>query len=209
MIKACVFDFDGTIIDSTESIWREYLHVINKMDLREITYQEFTSQLGKPWDTFLTTLWPGIDVNEFSKTYRQEKEETKLIPHVSETLNKLHGKYRLALLTSRGQKTLYRILESAKMDESLFDLIVDKEALTTHKPDPEALNHLLREMKLGKEEIVYMGDSVIDAICAKNAGVTFIGVLTGGATRKDFEDVGAKHIIESISELPSVLALLG
>lgn len=208
MIKACVFDFDGTIIDSTESIWREYLLVIEKMGLREITYKEFTSQLGRPWDTVLTALWPGIDVNEFSKTYRQEKEETKLIAHVSETLEKLHGRYRLALLTSRGRKTLYRILESAKIDENVFELIADKDALTIHKPDPKALNHLLREMKLGKEEIVYVGDSIIDAFCAENAGVTFTGVLTGGATRKDFEDVGVKHIIESISELPALLSSL-
>ena len=195
MIKAVVFDFDGTLIDSTESIWKEYKNVANKMGLKGISYKEFKAQLGKPWDKVLKTLWPNVDVSEFSKIYRQDKEDTKLIAHVPETLDTLSKTYRLALLTSRGGKTLSKIIKSCGITEDRFEVIIHKDTLTSHKPDPKALKHLLNIMKLKPDEVVYVGDSIVDAEFAKASNVLFVGVLTGGATKKEFESLGVKHII--------------
>ncbi len=208
MIRAVVFDFDGTLVDSTESIFREYQRVVEIMGLREISYGEFRRELGKPWDKVLETLWPGVDVGEFSIVYRQEKEETELLAHVPEALRELGRRFRLALLTSRGEKTLYRILGESGISKETFEVILHKDSLHAHKPDPEALHHLLRLMRLKPGEAVYVGDSVVDAACAKAAGVAFVGVLTGGATREEFEGLCVSHVISSMEELPALIASL-
>jgi len=208
MIKVVVFDFDGTLVDSTESIFREYQRVVKLMGLREISYAEFRRELGKPWNKVLESLWPGVDVRKFSEVYRQEKEKTELLAHVPEALAELHGRFRLALLTSRGEKTLYGILEESGIRKETFEVILHKDSLHAHKPDPEALRHLLRVMKLKPGEAVYVGDSVVDAACAKAAGVAFVGVLTGGATRGEFEGLGVSHVISSMEELPALIASL-
>ncbi|MFH1834926.1 MAG: HAD family hydrolase [Methanobacteriota archaeon] len=205
MIKAIVFDFDGTIIDSTESIWREYQVVAQQMGLEEITYREFSRQLGKPWDVALKALWPDVDVSEFSSKYRRDCESQKVLEGVGETLEILKDQYRLALLTSRGRETLYSILKSQTLTQDLFELILHRDRLEYHKPDPQALKPLLLDMDLTADEIVYVGDSVVDAEFAAAANIIFVGVLTGGASRKDFEELEVEHIISSLSELPGLI----
>jgi HAD superfamily hydrolase (TIGR01662 family) len=205
MIKAVVFDFDGTLVDSTESIFQEYRRVVKIMRLREISYEEFRRELGKPWDRVLETLWPGVDVKKFSEVYRQEKEKTGLLSHVREALGELRRRYRLAVLTSRGEKSLYRILKESGIEGDTFEVVLHKDVSPAHKPDPEALRHLMRVMKLKPKEVVYVGDAIVDAECAKAAGVAFVGVLTGGATREELKKLRVKHIISSMKELPPLV----
>ena len=55
-----------------------------------------------------------------------------------------------------------------------------------------------------KDELIYVGDGLVDAECTKNAGVDFLGVLTGAADEKDFADMGVEYIA-SLKELPVYL----
>lgn len=205
MIKAIVFDFDGTLIDSTDSIWREYQRVSKIMGLRRITFREFASHLGRPWEKVLESIWPGVDVWEFSRIYRQDREKTTLLANVTETLEELNKNYVLALLTSRGRRTLYKHLDSVGMKKELFKLIFYKESLKEHKPDPRALQHACEKLNLKPSEVIYVGDSIVDAECSLSAGIRFVGVLTGGTERSDFTKIGVKHVIDSMEELPELV----
>lgn len=205
MIKAIVFDFDGTLIDTIDSIWREYERVARVMKLPRVSYRDFTQQMGKPWVQALRGLWPDIDIEEFNRNYRKDMEKAAPIDGVTETLHRLKKEYVLGIMSSRGGDTLYEYVKYVGMDLSLFDVVLDKESLRNHKPDPRALLQVCDELGLKAGEVLYVGDSVIDAECAHRAGIKFVGVLTGGTEKKDFKEVGVKCIVDSIKDLPDVI----
>ncbi|MCX6694691.1 MAG: HAD family hydrolase [Candidatus Altiarchaeota archaeon] len=204
-MKAMIFDFDGTLVDSVECIWKEYSRVMKLLNLPKVGYREFTKHLGKPWDQVLNGMWPDIDMEEFNRHYKVDAEKVAPIARVSAALEELSGDYLLAILTSRGERTLRMHMERVGMKPGLFKAIMHKDNLRNHKPDPRAIEETCRALGVGKSEVVYVGDSVIDAECASNAGVSFVGVLSGGASRGDFNAVGVDCVIESIAELPALL----
>ena len=79
------------------------------------------------------------------------------------------------------------------------------------RPDIGSLTLQSACEKLGVDikNSVYVGDSLIDARCAVSAGAVFVGVLSGGAHREDFEMVGATYVLDSISDLGEVFDKLG
>ena len=205
MINAIIFDFDGTLIDSVDSVYKEYLRVSRIMNLRKVYFEEFGKHLGKPWNILLEELWPGVDIKKFKKQYRTDAEQALPIYGVHKTLEKLKEHYKLGIVTSRGKKTLYRHLKTADIDKKIFDIILYRENLKKHKPNPEALLVASRKMRLLSDEIIYVGDSIIDAQCALSANIRFIGVLTGGASKKEFKKLGVKYIVKSVRDITKII----
>ena len=205
-VKAVLFDFDGTLIDSVDSVWREYQRTASALKLPEKKFEDFARQLGKPWEIALQNIWPGVDTERFTEVYRLEKEQAKAVEGVTETLGRLRGRYRLGILTSRGSRTLYMHLDSTGIGRD-FDVILDRDSLRNHKPDPKALYQACEELHIKPDEAVYVGDSIVDAECALKAGIRFVGVLTGGASRREFEKNGVRggDVLENLKTLPEKL----
>ncbi|MBU0762070.1 MAG: HAD family hydrolase [Candidatus Altiarchaeota archaeon] len=205
MLKAVIFDYDGTLVDTIPQIYGEYLRAMKILGLREIGFDEFKRVIGLPWENVLTTLWPGIDVSEFSKVYRSGMESPKPFQDMDEVLRRLSKDYVLAMLTSRGEKTLTQQVNSLSLDMGLFKRVFHRNNTLYHKPDGRALKQVCESLSIASSDAVYVGDGFVDAECARNAGCRFIGVLSGGLSREDFEGVGVSEVISSISFLPKVL----
>ena len=86
------------------------------------------------------------------------------------------------------------------MDE-LIDLVIGGEDVETAKPSPEGVWKALDRLKCSREETLYIGDSLVDARTAQNAGVHFAAVTTGTTTAADFETVPHVSVMENLSEL--------
>ncbi|MFH0861412.1 MAG: HAD family hydrolase [Candidatus Altiarchaeota archaeon] len=205
MLKAVIFDFDGTLVDTIGSIWAEYRRVISVMGLPAVSHRDFTRNIGRAWDEIIVGFWPGIDAKDFTRHYRVEAESVKPIPGVEEALERLSGDYGLAIMTSRGEKTFIPHMRKAGIDPKLFKAVFHRNDLEYNKPDPRALSPVFKALKLKPSESIYVGDSIIDAQCALKAGAGFVAVLTGGAYPEDFKDMGVKDIIPSVKELPKLL----
>ena len=80
-----------------------------------------------------------------------------------------------------------------------------KNNIKYNKPDPRALLQVCDELDYIIEDTVYVGDSIVDGECARNAGLGFIAVLSGGAYEEDFVDMGVEEIIDSVAGLPQLL----
>ncbi|ODS41895.1 MAG: hypothetical protein MSIBF_00590 [Candidatus Altiarchaeales archaeon IMC4] len=207
-MKAVIFDVDGTLIDSVEMIWEKHKKIAGLLGLKVPSKRGFLSKVGKPWETIIRELWPGIKPHEFMDFYR-ENVSYLLIPAVdgtSETLQSLKKNYRIAIMTSKDSQTLFRHLLDAGIDKSVFDIIHHENSLRNHKPHPDALFQVCEELGIKPQEAVYVGDSVIDAQCAISAGVNFIGVLTGAADKEDFEKLGVKSV-GSIKDVPGFIRI--
>jgi HAD superfamily hydrolase (TIGR01509 family) len=205
VFSAIVFDFDGTLVDSAKSIFDEYTRVAGLLGIRSVSYREFAAQFGKPWEAALEGLWPGLDRGEFTRLYRREREKTPIVPGVREALEELSAGYRLSILTSRGSSSLHVILEAVGIDDGVFECVFSRDSLSVHKPDPGALLEAAGRMGLSVSDMLYVGDSVVDAECAKKAGVFFVGVLSGGTRESDFRALGVEHVLGSVASLPAFL----
>ncbi|MFC2153888.1 HAD family hydrolase [Candidatus Altiarchaeota archaeon] len=205
MIKAILFDFDGTLVDSTEVIWRQYLQVSEKMGLQPPDRNLFIESLGLPWMEVLERLWPGLNAEEFTRLYSLDAEALKPVPGSIRFLEHLMGNYTLGLLTSRSHRTLKQKMDSCGFKEENFSIILTLDEIEYSKPDPRALLHACEKMGLKPVEVLYVGDSVVDAQCARDANIRFIGVLSGKTTIEKFLKFKGVNVIESVVDLPQIL----
>jgi len=205
MAEALVFDFDGTLVDSITSIWAEYQRAVSAMGLPPITHRQFTREVGRAWDDIIRSFWPGLDPREFTRHYNQSAERMDAIPGVRDALDSLSGDYTLALMSSRGVRTLKPAMEKAGFGNSLFKRVWGRDDLRYNKPDPRALTQVCEGLGIRAGDAIYIGDSVIDARCALDAGCGFIAVLSGGGYPEDFRENGVEDIIASVADMPSLL----
>lgn len=85
----------------------------------------------------------------------------------------------------------------------LLDIIIGGEDVKEEKPNPEGLLVAINKWQLEKEDILYVGDSLVDAKTAENAGVSFAAVLTGTTTKEDFEQYESVYIGKGIEDIVS------
>lgn len=90
------------------------------------------------------------------------------------------------------------------MPDDWFDIIIGGEDVTHHKPDPEGLLLAIDRLKACPEEVLYIGDSTVDAGTAAAAGVSFVGVTSGMTTAREFQAYPYDRIISSLGQLISV-----
>jgi phosphoglycolate phosphatase len=204
MAEAFVFDFDGTLADTIGSIWEEYQRVISDMGLRRISHREFTREVGRSWNDIIGTFWPEADPAEFTRRYRQSAERMLPIEGANAALAKLSNGHVLAVMSSRGIRTLQPSIDQVGLDRRLFRAVYGRDDLTHNKPDPRALLQVCGDLCLEPCDAVYVGDSVIDARCALDAEAGFVAVLTGGAYPEDFRELGVADIIPSVADLPQL-----
>ena len=94
--------------------------------------------------------------------------------------------YKTAIVTTKFHYRIEQILEKFDALE-LIDIIVGAEDVKIEKPDPEGLIRTMEQLGLQKDEVLFVGDSLVDATTAENAKVDFAAVLTGTTTRREFE----------------------
>ena len=84
-------------------------------------------------------------------------------------------------------------------------MIVGAEDVKAEKPSPEGLLYAMEQLGADRKEVLYTGDSVVDAKTAAGAGVDFAGVLTGTTSFRDFEPFNHICIVRDLAELMNAL----
>ena len=131
--------------------------------------------------------------------------QASLLPGAKAALGSLREmELRLGLFTTDGIKAAKYALSKFGLSQ-FFDVVVTREDVQKVKPDSSHLLAATRPLNVTPKEVVVVGDSTIDIMCAKNVGALAVGVKTGFSVSEDLKKVGADYIIPSISELPSLL----
>lgn len=113
--------------------------------------------------------------------------------------------YQTGIVTTKFHYRIVQIL-CRFAAEGLVDVIVGAEDVKAVKPDPAGLLLAVEKLGTAKEEVLYVGDSYVDAAAAERAGVRFAGVLTGTTAREAFEQYPCVFIGENVSEVYRFLA---
>lgn len=210
--KGILLDLDGTIVDSK----RAYLEAMKAalastgrktFDINIVTEIPKRIEQSLPIDDMLE----GIDSEEFMQVYfdayyRATMEKARPLPNVSETLDKLSHRAKLALVTMRHVSREKVIEELEKLGlAKYFQTVVTALDTKFPKPSPEALLQCASKMAVQISDCLIVGDSVSDIKAGKSAGATTVGVLSGIYSRKELEREKPDLILESVNILPDFL----
>lgn len=204
-----LFDFDYTLVDSSKGIVMVFREVMKLHNHPQVTDEQIKRTIGMPVEDSFALLTGVRDV-ELLAQYRKEMvpfsdkhmvANTKPFPDVVEVLQKMKSDgAKLGIIST---KLHHRIVETlnAYFPDNLFDIVVGGDDVVCKKPDPEGILKAIGELQYPLEDVAYVGDSVIDAQAASNAGVDFIGILNGVTTREELEGYPHRVVIGNINEL--------
>ena len=141
----------------------------------------------------------------FDEYYGAHSEDyTKPYEGIQEALTILNAKgIQCAVLTNKAQVYATELIKRQFKDQIAF-VMGQREGVPT-KPNPIGIYDLIKKFDVQKEACIYMGDSDIDMLTAKNAGVTSIGVLWGFRTKEELLNAGAHHLAEKPEELVKLI----
>ena len=146
------------------------------------------------------------DAEKFPALFKEKADtvmvdNTELYTDTKEVLQNIKSKgCKIAIVTTKFHYRIVQILEKFNACE-LVDLIVGAEDVRIEKPDPEGLLWAIQHLGADKENVLYIGDSIVDAKTAENAGVDFAGVLTGTTSATEFNKYNNVFIADNLSTL--------
>lgn len=150
------------------------------------------------------------EAEQFSAFFKEKADDvmvdhTQLYEGIIDILRELkENGFQLGIVTT---KFRYRIEQIANKFEvaDYIDFIVGAEDVREVKPNPEGLLLMAEYMHLDGDDMLYVGDSFVDAQTAERAGIEFAGVLTGTTAREDFKAYQSVLIGENIQDIYSYI----
>ena len=189
-----LFDLDGTLIDSTDAIVGCFYHSFEELNFDfQGDIEDIKNEIGYPLDVMYETLGvPKENVSDFVASYKNEyrkvsEAKTTLLPDAYEAVKLASSFARLGIVTTKTTMYTIPLLKNFKIFD-FFETIIGRQEVTNPKPHPEPIEKAMESMNLTIENNIYMvGDTKLDLIAAREAGVKSIGVLCGYGKKKDLE----------------------
>ncbi len=212
MLAAALFDFDGTLVDTTEMIFQSMRHATSSVLGRDdFSREELLANVGQPLPRQMEIL-DAEKAELLLEAYRAHHEEhhDALIaefPGVDEALYRLRAAgVRVVVVTSKRRRSVEMALEKFPGLDLVVDLFVTMEDTTEHKPHPEPL---LKGLELAgdvpREKAVYVGDSPFDVQAAKAAGLTSVAVSWGAFSDDTLREADPDHLVPDIDTAVDLL----
>lgn len=209
-MKACIFDLDGTLGDTRESLVYSVGLTLKEMGLPGITDEQCISFVGNGARYLIehsleavgaaSRIEEGMEVYgrifDMNCTYRVRPYEG-----IMETLRAMKDRgMKLAVLSNKPHRQTVKVV-NAMCGGDLFCYIQGQKEEIKRKPDPAGIFHALEAMGESREDCMYVGDSEVDAVTGRNAGVKTICVSWGFRTKEELKAAGAEYIIDKAENL--------
>ena len=218
MIKLCIFDLDGTVLDTVSTIAHYANYALERHGIAPIETKEYRYLAGCGITSLLrgTLKYRGYDRDEalyesFFRTYddaynRDASYLTRIFDGMKETLDEIKARgIKIAIVSNKPDFAAKEVV-SKLYGEGYFDFVTGETAAYPLKPDPSSVLAALERFGAKKSEALYIGDTSTDMQTAKNAGLFAVGVLWGFRDEAELVASGADAIVDSPRQL---LTLLG
>lgn len=212
MIKAVLFDLDGTLLDTNELILTSFREAFKNVLNIEPPDDEIARLFGKP---LVQSLIPYTEdkLGELVTTYRalnEVKHDTMCyaFPEVKDMLSELKGMgIKLGIVTSKRKVMADRGLKIAGIYDFL-DVVMTPEATEKHKPDPQPALEACRLLGVNPNEAIMVGDATFDIMCGRDAGCKTIGVKYTVVPLEELISSNPDYLIDNPMEIIEIVKSL-
>lgn len=210
MIKAFIFDVDGTLLDSNDfhaEAWQKAFRKYGK----EVAFEKIRPQIGKGADTLLPEFLTKAEIEEFGDEIGELRGEifkneylprVKPFPKVRELFQKIKADgIKIALASSATESEVEEYKKAANVAD-LVEKSTSADDAEKSKPEPDIFQAALEI--LGNpplEKVLVVGDTPYDAEAATKARLKIVGVLCGGFEETDLREKGCAAIYQNPADL--------
>lgn len=211
MKKLVVFDLDGTLVDSIVDLGNAVNFALKNHNLPLHPMSDYYTFVGNGMEDLVRRSMGSVgsdnelylkvrkDFNEHYNTH--SNDNTIAYEGISELLEALKCRgIKTAVLTNKAQEYVGDILKKC-FPNFTFDLYYGQRQGVERKPHPQAFEMLLKELKVSKEDCLYIGDSEVDVKTAFNAGVELVAVTWGYRSVEIIKEAGAEIIVDTPKEI--------
>ena len=216
MYKAAIFDLDGTLLNSARDLEEACNYALSKYSLPNVDSQSFTLRLGSGRRKLIESI-----VNDFFDHGKKEiieefqnyfneyydahlSDYTRPYEGVNEGLETLtKNNIITAVLSNKPHDFTIKLVNHFFGDNIKY--ISGLKDGYEPKPDPKALLGIISDLRVKKDECIYIGDSEVDIRVSKNAGIKSLGGLWGFRDEALLKKEGADFLASSVNEMVDII----
>lgn len=210
MIKAVIFDVDGTLIDSNDFHAEAWQKAFKKFG-KDTKFYELRRQIGKGGDTFLPVFLTLKEIKEFGEKVTEARGEIfkkqylskiKPFPKVRELFLKLKADGKRIVLASSANEEEVQAYKKIARVEDLIEEETSTDDAEKSKPEPDIFQAAIKKLKGVKaSEAVVVGDTAYDAEAAIKARIKVVGVSSGGWTQTELLKTGCAEVYRDAADI--------
>ena len=212
MIKAVLFDLDGTLVNSLFDLGASTNYALEKMGFSTHETEKYKIFVGDGMAKLIERALPedkrdretiNTTLQIFMEHYRAHYVD-KTVPYdgISELLDALKG-YKKAVISNKADEMVIPLTK--KLLGERFDIVCGKREGYPTKPDPTLTLEIIKELGVEPKECIFVGDSGMDMAVAKNSGCVAVGVLWGFRGKEELKANGADYIVSNALEILHIL----
>ena len=220
MIKAVIFDLDGTLLYTLKGLSNACNMALEKMGLPPIKTNSYKYLVGCGADKLMEGMLRTVkhkaeeeDIAKLKEYFNQSYSEnlfykTKPYYGIDRMLDNLKKQgLKLGVFSNKPDEYTQLLISALLPDR--FDAVRGKKEDTPRKPDPAGALYIAKELGAEPADCLYIGDSGVDMQTAKNAGMLPMGVLWGFRERKELLSQGARFLAERPEDIITLITVMG
>lgn len=211
MIKACIFDLDGTLLNTLDTIAYFGNTALKNFGIEEIPTEEYKTLVGNGSRVLIERMleFRGVELERTQEIHEWYKEKydndflylTTVYDGIISMLEDLKDMgIKTAILSNKDDSTTKKVAE-VMLPGDLIDICLGARKGKALKPDPESVLEIVEELGVSRSESLYIGDTATDIETAKNAGISSVGVLWGFRDENELKGAGADIIVSHPLEI--------
>lgn len=215
MTKLCIFDMDGTLVNTIDTIAHFGNTALLHFGLGTFPTDAYKLMVGNGSEKLIQNMLKGLgkedmDYKEVHSYYFDIYDKdfmylTRAYDGVVDLLKKLKEKgIKTAILSNKDDVTAKKVAKDL-FEEGLIDLCIGGREGIPLKPAPDAVFEIMKHFDAKENECIYVGDTATDIKTAKNANLYSVGVLWGFRDEKELKEAGADVIISDPMEIIDLL----
>lgn len=209
-IRGVIFDLDGTLINSVKSIHEGFNYALKSLGYQPIKLDKLKVLSQNSIVNTMNQLVMPSELDDAMRLFKEKYLELivvtpPLFSDVRQVVKSLKGSgLVLGIATNMEGRHAKKILRQSRI-EGYFEAVIGVDNHGKSKPNPDVIFDALRGMNLPKEDVVFVGDSMIDIETGKNAGVDVYAVPTGFETRETLSLNMPKRILNRLKDLIEIV----